>query len=134
MKIKDGSALKTPMEQLNSRLDCINSIVYRSDVSEYAAKRIAEQVKAINKLVRSSEFKNQIYREVEFEYKLEDANRHADELGYIIDDYQAKELVELYLNKYQDCNLDENTNWEQLIEDYAKDNNLEKYNVMPEIE
>ena len=58
----------------------------------------------------------------EFENHIEDAKAHADNLGYDISDEEAKEIIEVFERKY-DSNIDENTQWEYVIEQFVKRRN-----------
>lgn len=55
----------------------------------------------------------------EFENHIDDVKTHADLLGYDISDEEAKEIIGMFERKY-DCNIDENTQWEYVIEKFVK--------------
>ena len=125
MKTMNEINHKTPLEQLNMRLDFINSIVYRSNISNDAAQRIASQVKEIKKLCKSPTFVNDVYRKQQLEYRIEDVLNHAEELGFSVTNEQAEEIARRFLSK-QDCNLPENDQFVCLIQDYAEEHNIVK--------
>lgn len=55
----------------------------------------------------------------EFENHIDDVKTHADCLGYNVSDYEAKEIIWAFERKY-DSNIDENTQWDYVIEQFVK--------------
>ncbi|MDO4651107.1 MAG: hypothetical protein Q4B26_20910, partial [Eubacteriales bacterium] len=81
--------------------------------------------------------KERIYREVELEYRMEDARnhyadyikRHEDVKGTLPDDLSdadAKMLAERYIFKLHDCNLAENDVFQEMIREFVEDIKAEK--------
>lgn len=62
---------------------------------------------------------DELYREQEFEYRKQDAENHAEEMGVdgILTEEDYYEIAQRFLNK-QDCNIDENTQFEYIINEY----------------
>ena len=58
----------------------------------------------------------------EFENHIEDVKTHADYLGYDISDDDAKEIIWAFERKY-DSSIDENTQWDYVIEQFVKRRN-----------
>lgn len=67
----------------------------------------------------------EMYRLRELEYRADDVLRHADELDIDLSTEEAMMLAERFINKYEDCNLPENTVFEQMLNDYIKDRDME---------
>lgn len=55
----------------------------------------------------------------DFENHIEDVKTHADYLGCDISDEEAKEIIWAFEQKY-DSNIDENTQWDYVIEQFVK--------------
>ena len=55
----------------------------------------------------------------EFENHIDDVKTHANYLGFDISDEEAKEIILAFERKY-DSNIDENTQWDYVIEQFVK--------------
>lgn len=61
----------------------------------------------------------EIFRRIQKQYRIEDAKMHCEDLGYDnlnSDDYEN--IADTFLNNY-DCNIAENTQFENIIENYV---------------
>lgn len=61
----------------------------------------------------------EIFRRIQKQYRIEDAKRHCEDLGYDnlnSDDFEN--IADTFLNTY-DCNISENTQFENIIENYV---------------
>ena len=60
-----------------------------------------------------------VFRRIQKQYRIEDAERHCEDLGYDnlnSDDFEN--IADIFLNNY-DCNIAENTQFESIIENYV---------------
>lgn len=58
------------------------------------------------------------YVKTEFEFRLNDAKNHAKEMGFDLTDEDVREIALEFFDKY-DCNIDENSQFENLIYKYT---------------
>lgn len=64
----------------------------------------------------------EIFRRIQKQYRIEDAKRHCEDLGYDnlnSDDFEN--IADTFLNNY-DCNIAENAQFENIIENYVTKN------------
>lgn len=94
--------------------------------------------KAIEEKNITEEEAEAIYRFIEFQYRCEDIENHADylqEIGDISEEERnwvydsAQILAERYIYTYQDCNHAENDAIDSMILDYIKDGRQTPYSV-----
>ena len=94
------------------------------------SNKIEEAKKVIGDKGLSEEDIEAIYRLQEMKYRMEDARNHLDD-DFDWDDYdgvdieaiynsdeEVMSIAELFLEKYSDCNIDENSAFEECISDY----------------
>ena len=61
----------------------------------------------------------EIFRRIQRQYRIEDAERHCKDLGYInLDDVDFENIADEFLNNY-DCNIPENDQFENIINNYV---------------
>lgn len=77
--------------------------------SQHSAREIANML--------PKEVLEAAYRKRELQYRIQDAKNHAENLGYEISDEEAKEIAQTFLNSI-DCNVAENENFENIVEEY----------------
>lgn len=78
--------------------------------------------KDIKNGISEYETDEEIFRRIQKQYRIEDAKRHCEDLGYDnlnSDDFEN--IAEAFLNNY-DCNISENTQFENIIENYVTKN------------
>lgn len=98
-----------------------------SAVSSSFSKVLNEANSIISSKALSGEEIEAIYRLKEFQYRCEDAKAHClvfndeDEWYALMSEEDYENMAALFIEKYQDCNLDENSIWDNLIEDYTRD-------------
>lgn len=64
-----------------------------------------------------------IYREMEFFYRIIDAENHVEYAGYDPSDFtnaDYKKMARLFAKRC-DCNIDENSMWAAVVDEYVKD-------------
>ena len=78
--------------------------------------------KDIENGISEYETDEEIFRRIQKQYRIEDAERHCEDLGYDnlnSDDFEN--IADIFLNNY-DCNIAENTQFENIIENYVTKN------------
>lgn len=83
-----------------------------NDLQQYVESQEHGDLKCIS-------LQRMFYLKEEFKNHIEDVKTHADLLGYDISDEEAKEIIWVFGRKY-DCNIDENTQWDYVIEQFVK--------------
>ena len=75
--------------------------------------------KDIKNGISEYETDEEIFRRIQKQYRIEDAKRHCEDLGYDnlnSDDFEN--IADTFLNNY-DCNIAENAQFENIIENYV---------------